>query len=463
MKNKEYYVYALIDPRDNEYFYIGKGKGNRYNSHLNEKLKDVTNILKYSRIKEIQNENQKVKIEILFPYLTEEAAFKLEMIIIYKIGRKSFREGNLLNFAPGGKWLPGENLFYETKPNIDFNLELLDFVAQEKFLSIEKTSEIIHLDEINPKYSIFKYDLNGTLISIDNIFCFSKNNDTIDLFFDIKKEILPIYYAGYIYSKKPINDFYFSERLISLNKHLVDSKFIKEIEYKISKCKNFTLELKQNGLSRIKVKLDNNLFKVETYYPSNNVHNIQFLKNGLPYGKWFEYFENGCIKDISEYFENGKLFKRESFNEKGIISNKIECFKSGSIKKSWNYYSNGSLHYFNENYSDWKIVLRKCYYTNGKLKYSYNNFKEYIEYSYYNENGKLIEEFVKDQGFVKYNLNKEAISISDSKHMEFIDSFNILKFGKTKEINNKMSEEEERKTNDDWEIYQKLIDKKQFD
>ena len=30
------YVYVYIDPRNNEPFYIGKGKGNRLFSHLNE-------------------------------------------------------------------------------------------------------------------------------------------------------------------------------------------------------------------------------------------------------------------------------------------------------------------------------------------------------------------------------------------------------------------------------------------
>lgn len=463
MKKKEYYVYALIDPRNNEYFYIGKGKGKRYNSHLKENLKDVKNIYKYARIKEIQEENHQVKIEILFPYLTEDVALKLEMIIIYKIGRKSFREGNLLNFVPGGKWSPGESLFYETKPNIDFDLTLLDFVAQEKFLSIKKTSNIVHLDEINPKYFIYKYDLNGTLISIDSIVCFFKNKNAIDLFFDINKENLPIYYAGFIYSKKPIIDFYFSERLISLNQHLVQPEFLKEIEEKISNHKDFTLELSQNGLSRIKVNLNNKLLRVETYYPNNKIQNIQLLKKGIPHGRWFEYYDNGCLKHITEYFDSGKLYTRESYTEEGIMSHKNECFESGRIKKTWNYYSDGSLHYFDEHCSDWKMVLRKFYYINGKLKYSYNNFNQNIEYSYYNEKGKLIEEFIKDKGFVKYNLSKEIISISDSKHMDFIDPYNILELIQSKEHTNKITKEEKRIIDEDWKTYQDFINEQQIE
>ena len=33
-----YYVYALIDPRDNRIFYIGKGKGNRIFQHAKDAL-----------------------------------------------------------------------------------------------------------------------------------------------------------------------------------------------------------------------------------------------------------------------------------------------------------------------------------------------------------------------------------------------------------------------------------------
>lgn len=36
--NNIFYVYGLIDPRDDKIFYIGKGKNNRKDSHLKEEL-----------------------------------------------------------------------------------------------------------------------------------------------------------------------------------------------------------------------------------------------------------------------------------------------------------------------------------------------------------------------------------------------------------------------------------------
>jgi antitoxin component YwqK of YwqJK toxin-antitoxin module len=457
LNKKEYYVYALIDPRNNEYFYIGKGKGKRYNSHLNEKLKNVKNIQKFSRIKEIEAENLRVKIEILFPYLTEKNALDLEKIIIYKIGRESFKEGSLLNFVPGGVWSPGESIFYESKPNIDFNISLLDFVAQEKFHSIKKTSTIVHLDEINPKYFIYKYDLNGILISIDSIVCFFKDKNTIELFFEMNNEDLPIYFGGNIYSKKPILDFYFSKSLMSLNQHICEPQFLKKLDIKLKNKNDFTLELKQKGFSRIKVKYEKLKLKIETFYPNNIIQNKKYIKNGNPFGKWFEYYENGELKCITEYYSNGELFSRENYSKKGLLQFKNECFKNGRIKKTWSYYSNGLLNWFTEHSEDWKMVLKEFYYPNGELEYSYNNFKENIEYSYFNENGKLIEEFISDRGYIKYNLNKDIISISNTKHMTFVDPFKILTINQTKRMNDKMNEEEKRKSDEDWELYNNYL------
>lgn len=78
----EAYVYALIDPRTDHPFYIGKGRGNRVFSHAACAL-DVQNVSdKYETIKEIQNSGNKVRHLILRHGMTDQAAFDVESALI---------------------------------------------------------------------------------------------------------------------------------------------------------------------------------------------------------------------------------------------------------------------------------------------------------------------------------------------------------------------------------------------
>ena len=93
IKQLQYYVYRLIDPRDGQTFYVGKGKGNRVFAHVNDALKDfegekyeVENeddiSLKIKQIREIKNSGLKV-IHVIQRYgLTEKEAFEVEAAII---------------------------------------------------------------------------------------------------------------------------------------------------------------------------------------------------------------------------------------------------------------------------------------------------------------------------------------------------------------------------------------------
>jgi len=75
----KYYVYIYIDPQNNEIFYVGKGKGDRVFSHLN----DTSENEKCKRINEIRSRGQKPKIEILIHGLEEEeTALKVEAAVI---------------------------------------------------------------------------------------------------------------------------------------------------------------------------------------------------------------------------------------------------------------------------------------------------------------------------------------------------------------------------------------------
>lgn len=80
------YVYRLIDPRDGETFYVGKGKGNRVFSHVNAKPhlegdEDVTSV-KLSRIHEIINAGLSVVHVIHRHGIPKEAIFEVEAALI---------------------------------------------------------------------------------------------------------------------------------------------------------------------------------------------------------------------------------------------------------------------------------------------------------------------------------------------------------------------------------------------
>lgn len=92
-----FYIYALIDPRDDTVFYVGKGKGQRYASHVQDwKLGRVKNPAKFKRIGEIYASGLTVESIYLASGLTEDAAYALESLIIRMAGFEK-----LTNILPG--------------------------------------------------------------------------------------------------------------------------------------------------------------------------------------------------------------------------------------------------------------------------------------------------------------------------------------------------------------------------
>ncbi len=80
---KGFYVYALVDPRVNKVFYVGKGTGNRVFFHEKESGKSpASEKAKLQRIREIEGDGFEVKRVIVNWGLTESEAFVAEASLI---------------------------------------------------------------------------------------------------------------------------------------------------------------------------------------------------------------------------------------------------------------------------------------------------------------------------------------------------------------------------------------------
>lgn len=82
----DYYVYLLIDPENNQVFYVGKGIGNRIFAHINAALKDETPSDKLDKIRAIRVNGLEVTHIVHRHGLTEKESFEVEAALIDFIG-----------------------------------------------------------------------------------------------------------------------------------------------------------------------------------------------------------------------------------------------------------------------------------------------------------------------------------------------------------------------------------------
>lgn len=76
------YVYRLIDPRNGETFYVGKGQGNRVFDHIHAQVADIDSNLKLKRIHEIHLAGFEVAHVIHRHGMDERTAFEVEAALM---------------------------------------------------------------------------------------------------------------------------------------------------------------------------------------------------------------------------------------------------------------------------------------------------------------------------------------------------------------------------------------------
>jgi hypothetical protein len=93
----KYYTYMLVDPRDGQPFYVGKGCGDRIKHHERDAKKAASTIsAKEQRIRDIWAAGLQVKRVIVARYESEAAAYMAERVLIRQIGMD-----DLTNISPG--------------------------------------------------------------------------------------------------------------------------------------------------------------------------------------------------------------------------------------------------------------------------------------------------------------------------------------------------------------------------
>lgn len=158
-----FYVYALIDPRNNQVFYIGKGIGNRVFSHEIESGKSPkSEKAKLKRIQEIEAAGFDVKRIIVNWSMTESEAFAAEAALINML---SFLSADMLTNAVAGHHV------HEAMTVEDF--DLLYGAEHLKQEDIQHSIMVIKINKLyrkgmNPKelYDIVRGNWRASMVSI---------------------------------------------------------------------------------------------------------------------------------------------------------------------------------------------------------------------------------------------------------------------------------------------------------
>lgn len=132
----QYYVYALVDPRDNRIFYIGKGSGDRVFQHAEASFDENNESLKLSTIRDIHQAGLEVAYYIVRHNLTEQEAYLIESTVIDLLTYKAFNKKCFLTNIVSGHHQWNEGIKSENEINLLYDCEKIAPLPEEKMLLV---------------------------------------------------------------------------------------------------------------------------------------------------------------------------------------------------------------------------------------------------------------------------------------------------------------------------------------
>ena len=132
-----YYVYCLVDPRNNRIFYIGKGHGNRVFQHALCAMTSTDETLKLQIIREIIQDGREVKHYIIRHNLTDEQAYIVESTLIDLLTFHDFNLESVLTNIQAGHHQWDEGIKSTEEINALYDCEPLTTFGKDRLMAVK--------------------------------------------------------------------------------------------------------------------------------------------------------------------------------------------------------------------------------------------------------------------------------------------------------------------------------------
>lgn len=333
-----FYVYGIFDLLENEFFYIGKGKGKRYEDHFKKNKWDF-NSEKIDRIRSLEENGHPPEIRIIIDDLDENVAFAVEKELVCRIGRKCFHEGPLLNLAPGGKWASGQSPFY-SEDFIKFeNSELQEFSKTlDTYGQKDKPNR-----KINQESLVFKYDKSGEFLNeltIEEIFNGKIQGHEMELFNHLFTESLPII-NRFIYSLKKYDHLTVTREIPFGEFDVLDPKMHLEYLKKKETEDKFELTSEDEHGIRIWVKKEKDVVSYKCFYQNGHCKSERTKNGNKPIKKSIDYDNQGRKIVEMTHLDGNSSYERRTFFDNGNIH--VESFQKDGVSKYKRWFRNGDI------------------------------------------------------------------------------------------------------------------------